>query len=140
MPSVQRGQLYKLAGGSWAYRLRDEDGRQQVGGFKTKGEASLALASALEFARLGALGVPRNVTLAELVDRYLAQHDAQDVTIARLRSQLRQAQAVFGDRDIRTLRPDELAAWRKTLSEGARHNVFRALRQVLEQAHRWKWI
>ena len=24
MPSVQRGQVYKLAGGSWAYRYRDE--------------------------------------------------------------------------------------------------------------------
>jgi hypothetical protein len=38
MPSIQRGQVYKLAGGSWAYRYRDENGRRrQVGGFKTKG-------------------------------------------------------------------------------------------------------
>jgi excisionase family DNA binding protein len=40
----------------------------------------------------------------------------------------------------RTLRPDELGAWRLTLSEGSRHDVFRALRQVLEQAERWQWI
>ena len=141
MPSVQRGQLRKLNGGSWAYRYRDENRKRwQVGGFKTKGEASQALADALEFARLGALGVPRDVTLSELAGRYLAQHDVDPVTTYRLRSQLRQAEAAFGERNIATLQPDELAAWRKTLSPGARHNVFRALRQVLEQAARWKWI
>jgi integrase len=141
MPAIQRGQIYKLAGGTWAYRFRDENGRRrQVGGFRTKGEASLALASALNFARLGALGVPRDITVSQLAERYLAQHDVDPVTIDRLRSQLRQAELVFGDRLITTLQPDELAAWRKRLSPGARHNVFRALRQVLEQAARWKWI
>jgi integrase len=141
MPAKQLGQVYKLAGGSWAYRYRDEHGRRrQVGGFKTKGEASHALASALDFARLGALGVPRDVTVSELVTRYLAQHDVDPVTIATLRSRLRQAEAAFGERRIATLQPDELAAWRKTLTPGARHGVFRALKQVLEQANRWKWI
>lgn len=38
------------------------------------------------------------------------------------------------------MRPDELAAWRLTLAAGWRHGVFRALRQVLEQAARWRWI
>ena len=94
MPSVQRGQVWRLDGGSWAYRYRDENGRRrQVGGFKTKGEASHALASALGFARLGALGVPRDVTVSELAARYLAQHDVDPVTIATLRSRLRQAEA-----------------------------------------------
>ena len=111
MPAVQRGQVYKLPGGNWAYRYRDETRRRrQVGGFKTKGEASHALASALDFARLGARGVPRDLTLAELVERYLAQHDVDPVTIDRLRSQLRQAEHVFGDRPFRTRQPGELAA------------------------------
>jgi integrase len=88
----------------------------------------------------GHVGDPVRFRWSELVARYLAQHEAQDVTLARLRSQLRQAEIVFGERDIRTLRPDELAAWRKGLSDGARHNNFRALKQVLEQATRWKWI
>jgi integrase len=47
---------------------------------------------------------------------------------------------VFGDRELRTLRPDELAAWRRRISEGHRSDVFRALRQVLEQSARWGWI
>ena len=39
--AVQRGQVHKLAGGSWAYRYRDEHGqRRQHGGYATKGEAS----------------------------------------------------------------------------------------------------
>ena len=47
MPSVQRGQVFKLDGGAWAYRYRDEHGqRRQVGGFKGKGAASAALSPA----------------------------------------------------------------------------------------------
>jgi integrase len=53
---------------------------------------------------------------------------------------LKHATATFGDRELRTLRPDELAAWRRGISEGVRSDVFRALRQVLEQAARWGWI
>jgi hypothetical protein len=37
MPSVQRGQVYRLDGGSWAYRYRDEHKRRrQRGGFATR--------------------------------------------------------------------------------------------------------
>ena len=141
MPSIQRGRFGSSREDRGRTCFRDERGtRKQVGGFKTKGEASQALASALDFARLGALGVPRDVTVSELVDRYLAQHDVDPVTITTLQSRLRQAEATFGDRRIVTLQPDGFAAWRKTLSPGARHGVFWALKQVLEQAHRWKWI
>jgi integrase len=87
-----------------------------------------------------ALARTEAVTVAEAVDRYLAQHDVDPATSEKLRRQLRHATAAFGPREIRTLRPDELGAWRLTLSEGSRHDVFRALRQVLEQAERWQWI
>jgi integrase len=80
------------------------------------------------------------VTVTEAVDRYLAQHDVDPATTEKLRRQLRHATAAFGPREISTLRPDELGAWRLTLSQGSRHDVFRALRQVLEQAERWQWI
>jgi integrase len=140
MPSVQRGELKKLAGGSWAFRYRDATGKRvQRGGFRTKGEASNAVRDALEDVRLG-VARRRDVTFAALADRFLAQHDVDEATLAKLRRELKQAKAVFGDRSIASLRPDELGAWRKTLSPGARHNVFRAARQVLEQAARWKWI
>src|SRR5918995_423770 len=98
MPSVQRGQVYKLDGGSWAYRYRDHGRRRQVGGFKTKGEAREALDAALELVRLGPLAAARrNWTLAELVERYLAQHQAAPATIARLRAMLAKAVSTFGD-------------------------------------------
>jgi integrase len=38
------------------------------------------------------------------------------------------------------LEPNELGAWRMKLPEGSRHDVFRAFKQVLEQARRWRWI
>ncbi|MBA3413302.1 MAG: hypothetical protein H0T09_06385, partial [Actinobacteria bacterium] len=141
MPSVQRGQVYKLSGGSWAYRSRDENGRRrQIGGFKTKGEASQALAFTLDGVRLGALGIRRDLTVSEAVTRYLAQHDVDPATTTKLRRQLKQAESVFGARQLDTIQADELGAWRRKLSQGARHDVFRALKQVLEQAARWKWI
>jgi hypothetical protein len=86
VPSVQRGQVFKLGGGSWAYRYRNEIGRhRQVGGFKTKGEASAGLDAALARARLRPLAAARqDWTLAELVDRYLAQHQAAPATLVRL--------------------------------------------------------
>jgi hypothetical protein len=98
MPAVQRGQVKKLSGGSWAYRYRDASGRRrQVGGFKTKGEARDALDVALERVRLGPLvAARRNWTLAELVERYLAQHQAAPATIARLGAMLAKAVAAFG--------------------------------------------
>jgi integrase len=53
---------------------------------------------------------------------------------------LAQAEKVFGERKLSELNPRDLGAWRARLSEGSRHNVFRALRQTLEQAARWKWL
>ncbi len=44
--------------------------------------------------------IPRSLTLAELVETYLAQHDVQPVTIEKLRYLLSKATAVFGDRKI----------------------------------------
>jgi hypothetical protein len=105
MPAIQRGQTYKLTSRDqetgrplWAYRFRDESGRRrQVGGFKSKTEAGDALASALDRARLGPLAGRRDLTVRELARFYLDQHEADPVTINRLRSQLRQAEARFGD-------------------------------------------
>ena len=113
MPSVQRGQVFKLAGGSWAFRYYDGGRRQQHGGYTTKGEASHALAAALRRARLGPDVVERqHWTVQELVDRYMAQHQAAPATMARLRAMLAKATAAFGDVPARDLLPDEIGAWR----------------------------
>ena len=87
MPSTQRGQIYRLAGGSWAYRYRDEHKRRrQKGGFGTRSEALEALDDALKTARNPGRARRRDWTVAELVDRYLAQHQASPATIARLQA------------------------------------------------------
>lgn len=111
MPAVQRGQTIKLAG-SWAYRYRDASGqRRQVGGFRTRSEARAVLDETLRRMRLGGL-YREEVTLAELVDRYLAQHQADPATIRKLRSDLRQALRAFGDAPLDRLVPAEIATWR----------------------------
>jgi integrase len=145
MPSVQRGQVRKRPSGRWAARYYDEDGqRRERSGFTSRSDALAWLNVKVEGVAALRRGDPAAsrpaLTVSDLARRYLDQHDVDPVTIDRLRSQLRQAELVFGDRLITSLQPDELAAWRKGLSPGARHNVFRALKQVLEQAARWKWI
>jgi hypothetical protein len=89
---IQRGQVLRLqtkgADGEplWAYRYRLEgrgSARPQVGGFSSRAEAQKALAK--ELARLGSNGRAATITLAELVDEYLELHQAERVTIAKLR-------------------------------------------------------
>jgi integrase len=142
MPSIQRGQVYKLAGGSWAYRHYDAQGkRRQVGGFRTKGEASDALSNALDDVRLGPLvAARRSWTISDLVERFLAQHQAAPATIARLKAMTKKATAAFGDVPARELLPDEIGAWAKRLPDGVRHDAMVALRQVLNAGVRWKVI
>jgi integrase len=146
MPSIQRGQTVKRKGG-YGVRFYDADGmRRRAGGFRTKSEAREWLddktreVAALRRGDPVALSRAELVTVEDAVDRYLAAHEVDPATTDKLRAQLRHATAAFGDRELRTLRPDELAAWRRRLSEGSRSDVFRALRQVLEQAARWGWI
>jgi hypothetical protein len=98
----QQGQVIKLKakGGSgqplWAYRYRLEgrgSARPQVGGFATRADALKALEKVL--ARLGPGGRAATMTLAELVDEYLEMHQAEPVTIAKLRWLLGKATAAF---------------------------------------------
>src|SRR5215211_4496535 len=145
MPSVQRGRIEKLPSGRWSVRWYDETGaRRRQGGFATKSEAGAwldgKLADVAGLRRGDAPTVARtlDVTFAELAGRFLAAHEADDVTIAKIRAALGSAVNEFGSRPIRTLRPDELAAWRKKISN--RHHAFRAVKQVLAQAERWEWI
>jgi integrase len=76
----------------------------------------------------------RSLTLAELVEIYLAQHDVEPVTIAKLRWLLAKAVAAFGDRSVADIRSEEIAAWRIALSPGYRFDATQALRQVLARA------
>jgi len=144
----QQGQLIRLKRTSrdgeplWAYRYRRggrDSKRVQRGGFTSERDAAEALERELERLRRERR-VARSLTLAELVQAYLAQHDVEPVTIEKLRWLLGKAVAVFGDRPVGELRSEEIAAWRIRLSPGYRFDATQALRQVLARAAVWGMI
>ena len=79
-------------------------------------------------------------TSSPLVDEYLAQHDAQPETIAKLRWLLSKAVREFGDQRLGQLRAQEIAAWRMTIPAGHRFEATEALRQVLSRPVEWRMI
>jgi len=145
---IQQGQVFELKRASreqgplWAYRYRvggRGSRRVQRGGFACEEDAVAAVERELERVRRERR-VSRSLTLAELVDVYLAQHDVQPVTTAKLRWLLDKAVAVFGDRRIGELTSQEIAEWRMKLSPGYRFEATQALRQVLGRAVVWGMI
>jgi integrase len=140
VPSVQRGQVYKR-NGRFGFRYYDGDGvRRRKGGYATKSEAAAVLGNILDGIRLGPLA-RRDLTVSELVDEYLAQHIAEENTIATLRALLRKhVVPVFGDTRLDRLLVNELAAWRKRLPEGVGWQAHKAFRQTLTYAVRCQYI
>src|ERR671931_9505 len=145
---IQQGQVFELKRPSrehaplWAYRYRvggRGSRRVQRGGFASEEDAVAALERKLERIRRERR-VSRSLTLAELADVYLAQHDVQPVTIAKLRWLLDKAIAVLGERRIGELTSREIAEWRMKLSPGYRFEATQALRQVLSRAVAWGMI
>jgi integrase len=145
---VQQGQTFELTrrgpGGErlWAYRYRTggrDSKRVQRGGFASEQDARDALERELERVRRERR-ITRRLTLTELVETYLDQHDVQPVTIEKLRYLLSKATDVFGDRFVGELTSQEIAAWRMTLSSGYRFEATQALRQVLHRAVAWGMI
>ena len=84
--------------------------------------------------------ISRSLTLAELVEVYLAQHDVDPVTVEKLRWLLGKAVAAFGERPVGELCSEEIASWRIALSPGHRFDATQALRQVLARAVLWGMI
>jgi integrase len=80
------------------------------------------------------------MTLADLVEEYLGMHQAEPVTIAKLRWQLGKATATLGAVRLTDLSPKEIYAWRQTIPEGHRFEATQALRQVLNRAVEWEWL
>jgi hypothetical protein len=110
--------------------------RLQRGGFASERDAAEALERELERLRRERR-TSKSLTLAELVDVYLVQHDVEQVTIEKLRWLLGKAVAAFGERPISEVRSEEIAAWRIALSPGYRFDATQALRQVLARAVAW---
>lgn len=119
-----------------AYRYRTGGSgsrRLQRGGFASERDAADALERALERLRRQT-GLGSTLTLEELVDEYLAQHEAEPETLEKLRWLLAKALRAFGGRRLCELRSQEIAAWRMTISAGHRFEATQALRQVLARA------
>src|SRR5881409_2310845 len=145
---MQQGQVFELkkraVDGSpvWAYRYRTDgpgSRRLQRGGFSSERDAAEALERTLEHLRRQK-GVGSTLTLKELVEEYLAQHDAEPETIDKLCWLLAKAVRVFGGHRLPELRSQEIAAWRMTISPGHRFEATQALRQVLARAVVWGMI
>src|SRR5437870_4220212 len=145
---MQQGQVFELKKRAvdgrpvWAYRYRTDGSgsrRLQRGGFSSERDAAEALERALEHLRRQN-GVGSTLTLTELVEEYLAQHDAEPETIEKLSWLLAKALRAFGGRRLPELRSQEIAAWRMTISPGYRFEVTQALRQVLARAVVWGMI
>src|SRR5262249_19840518 len=96
----------------------------QRGGFASEQDARAALERELERLRRERR-ITRRLTLSQLVETYLEQHDVQPVTIEKLRYLLGKATAVFGDRFVGELTSPGSAAWRMTLSPGYRFEATR---------------
>jgi hypothetical protein len=130
----QRGRVWKRGKDDWVVRYRERDGgraarRVQKGKFKTKGEADDAYLDA----RLRAIRTGLVDPLLRPV-RPLAEQGRDDEVGDQ------QAQDRFGAIRIDRLNPQDLGAFRHDLPEARRHQVFVAVRQVLEQAVRWKML
>src|SRR5713226_1771843 len=140
---IQQGQVFKLTAKAadgqplWAYRYRLEgrsSARPQVGGFASRAEAQKALRKALD--RIGP-GRGGALPLTELVEDYLELHQAEPVTIAKLRWLLGKATSTLGEKRIADLSSKDVYAWRLTVPEGHRFEATQALRQVLNRAVAW---
>src|SRR6266516_2461147 len=122
--------------GRTGYRLEGRgSARPQVGGFASRAEAQRALQKVVE--RLGPAGRGAAMTLAELFEEYLEMHQAEPVTIAKLRWLLGKATAVLGEVRLTEILPEQVYVWRLSVPEGHRFEATQALRQVLNRAVAW---
>ena len=141
MPSSQRGQVWKRGPKNYGARWYDENGvRRYRGGFSTRSAAREWVddhtkdVTALRHGEVPAVRRQTMPTLSELVTEFLAQHVAEENTLATLRARLSYATSTFGDVRLDRLHVPELAAWRKRLPRGSAWHITKALRQVLHYA------
>jgi integrase len=144
MPARQRGATVRR-GKSWAARWYDETGRRCFqGGFPTRSEARAWVdrrVDEVEALRRGDRVRPSEIpTVTELVERFLATHEVDPATTAKLRYEYVHATRAFGDVRLDALSTPDLATWRATLPPRTRHQLFRGFRQLLEQAVTWGYL
>jgi len=141
MPADQRGSVYATRRG-FGLRYYDERGaRRRQAGFSSPSKAR-AWFRDVELPRMRGGLINEPLTLREFSDRYLARYetDRSPVTVRTLKWRLVRPLNEFGDVNLADLRTGEIAAWEATLPPRFRHEVVRALRQVLDAAVAWEYL
>lgn len=133
----QRGQVWKVGKHNYAIRYYGADGlRRQRQGFRTKGEADAILQAELRKRRSGSSATGRE-TFGELCADFQEQYEGSASRKGVVKWALDMAQARFGKTMLGRLNTRDLGAWRQSLPEQQRHQVFAIVRQVLEQGVVW---
>lgn len=122
-----------------------EGGKEKRRRFRTAAEANRAELEVKDAARRRRVGLKIDVgpiTLAELVERFLTQHQIRPQSLVALRSALKHTVAAFGDVRVRELRPEEIARWNANLdlAPRTRTHALKALRQVLTAGVEWGYL
>jgi integrase len=142
MPAEQAGSPYKTKTQGWGIRWFDENGkRRRQAGFSSESKARVWFRDS-ELPRMRGGLVNEPLTLREFADRYIARYEADrsPVTVRSLRWRLVRPLDEFGDVKLSDLRTGEIAAWEATLPPRFRHDVVRAMRQVLDAAVAWEYL
>lgn len=138
---------FEQQAGKWTVRYRDASGRRRrQGGFRTKAEARVWNDKRLEEKRAG-IKHDSSYTFRKLCADYLAQHDASEARITKLRHMLdiacdghHSGARGFGDVALADITAQQIGSWRKPLAEGTRHDALAAVKQVLRVAVLWKYL
>ena len=138
---MQRGTVRRLPSGRWGIRWYDAEGKRQTGGvsYALRRDAVLALQERIPSHR-NLRPASADVTLDELVERFLSTYEAKPATVKRVTYQLGLAQRAFGAYPIRELTAEDIARWRLTLPERSRPQVHSVLSMALDRAQRWNLI
>lgn len=145
MPAEARGHVRKLPSGKWQLRWYDRAGRRRSGGaFPTKSEAWAHYRDVVEPELQGRLPARRDVTLTELVDKFLDRHRkvAQPATVATLRNRMKRPLDDFGDTTLVDLErmTDEIAGFAAKLPDRFRYSVMSAFRQTCAAGIRYGYM
>src|SRR4051794_25624709 len=117
-------------GRGWRGYWRENGKRYATATYARKGEARAALNTELDRIALGDRYMPP-ITLAELADRFLAQHVAAPQTITYARRRLVRPLAAFGDAQARDVTPEATQRLLAAIPGKAwRHDILRTLRMT----------
>jgi integrase len=145
MPPLATGTAYRLDAGRWGLRYVGTDGRKhRLSPFPSRSAALRHYRDVVGPALRGEPARAPELTLSELIERYLERHSAnvRPRTVSTLRERLQYAARAFGDVPLLELErmAGEIATWMAHLPDRSRYGIAGALRQCLGAAVRWGYV